>query len=297
MAAAEERRGPRRSGFSLILCALCILSLTMSSSGCTAVRSILAYYRSTDHFISYTADPRVLYETGAETFAPEVAAALPSAIQKVENGQYLPFSEPARVYLCVSEAGYHRLTGTKARATTTRKVFLSRALLAEPPIVPMYLAHELSHLHLLQRLGILSFNNLPAWFKEGLAALVSGGGGAQMVTDAQAIEAINQGQTFIPDEGRNALVSLFFPRYGSYWHLENQMFYHQAMLFVGFMREKDEAAFRRMLLDIQSGSPFAVSLEKAYGLPLADFWRHYLQEIKVQANRSANHPLPTWAKG
>ena len=290
-------RSLRRPRFSLALSALFFLSLTLSLSGCNVVRSTVAYFRSTDHFIVYPQDPRVLFEPGAEAFIPEVVAALPPAIEKVASGQYLPFSEPVRVYLCASDESYYRLTGTKACAVVTHKLFLSRTLLEEPQIVPLYLTHELSHLHLHQRLGIWRLQKLPPWFKEGLAALVSGGGGAQRVTDSQAIEAMNQGHTFIPDEGRGVLASLFFPRYGSYWHLENQMFYHQAMLFVGFLREKDEAAFRRMLLGIQSGSPFAVSLEKAYGLPLADLWRHYLQEIKVQANSSANHPLPTWAKG
>jgi hypothetical protein len=60
------------------------------------------------------------------------------------------------------------------------------------------------------------------------------------------------------------------------------MFYHQAMLFVGFMRKKDEAAFRRLLLDIQSGSPFAVSLANSYGMNLADLWGLFLQEIKEE---------------
>lgn len=288
MEAAEVRRVLRRSGFFLVLSALVFLSITMSSSGCTAVRSIVAYYRSTDHFVVYPQDPRVLYEPGAETFAPEVASILPAAIGKVESAQYLPFNEPVSVYLCASEASYYRLTGTKARALTTSRLFLSPAILEErQPILKLYVTHELSHLHLQQCLGILRMQKLPAWFKEGLAALVSGGGGAERVTDSQALEAIRQGQSFTPDEGRSALASFLFPRYGSYWHLEQQMFYHQAMLFVGFLRDKDEAAFRGMLLDIQSGSPFAVSLEKAYGLQLADLWSLFLQEIKV-----ASHRLP-----
>ena len=271
-----------RLSVSLVLSAFLFVSLTLTSSGCSAVRSIFAYYRSTDHFVVYPQDPRVLYEPGAAAFAPEVASALPTAIEKVENGQYLPFSAPVRVYLCASDESYYKLTGTKARAVVTRKLFLSRTLLAEPPLVPLYLTHELSHLHLLQRLGILRLTNLPAWFKEGLAALVSGGGGAQRVSDSQAIEAINQGHRFVPDEGRGVLASFLFPRYGSYWNLEQQMFYHQAMLFVDFLRKRDNAAFRRLLLDIQSGSPFSVSLSHSYGMSLADLWSLFLQEIKVK---------------
>ncbi len=272
-----------RWAFSLVLSAFFSLSLTLSLSGCSAVRSTVAACRSTDHFVIYSLDARVLYEPGAAAFAPEVASALPSAIEKVESAQYLPFSAPVHVYLCSSDESYYKLTGTTARAVVTSKLFLSRTLLAEPNLVPLYLTHELSHLHLLKCLGILRFQgNLPSWFTEGLAALVSDGGGAERVSDSKAIEAINQGQTFIPDEGRGVLASLLFPRYGSYWNLEQQMFYHQAMLFVDFLRKKDKAAFKRLLLDIQSGLPFSVSLSNSYGMSLADLWNLFLQEIKAK---------------
>ncbi len=268
--------------FSFVFSTIFLLSLILPLSGCTAARTLIALSRSTSHFVAYQPDPRILYEPGAEAWAAEVAPLLPAAIEKVEQGQYIPFQESPKVYVCTSQESFYRLTASNARAVVIQKLFLSPVLFKDPPVLPLYLAHELSHLHLQQRLGLFGSVRLPSWFKEGLAALVSGGGGALSVTDAQAQEAIRQGRSFIPDAGRGVLASFLFPRYGRYWNLDQQMFYRQAMLFVGFLRKRDEAAFRRLLLEIQAGTPFAKALSSSYHLDLTDLWSRFLQEVKEQ---------------
>lgn len=74
------------------------------------------------------------------------------------------------------------------------KLLLSPVLMDEPHNIQLYLAHELSHLHLCQQLGLLKMRNLPTWFKEGLATFVSNGGGAQTVSENEAIESIANGR-------------------------------------------------------------------------------------------------------
>jgi hypothetical protein len=65
--------------------------------------------------------------------------------------------------------------------------FLGRVM---PPVLfsrqrqrlPALLTHKLSHAHLGSWMSQLGFWRLPQWFKEGLAVLVSGGGGAEGVS-------------------------------------------------------------------------------------------------------------------
>jgi hypothetical protein len=59
---------------------------------------------------------------------------------------------------------------------------------AETPRLESLLPHELSHLHLGQRVGHYH-TSVPVWFHEGWAALIAGGG-AEYVSDAQVADAI-----------------------------------------------------------------------------------------------------------
>jgi len=43
--------------------------------------------------------------------------------------------------------------------------------------LPAILTHELSHAHIQWWIGVNAYIQLPKWFKEGLAVMVSGGGG------------------------------------------------------------------------------------------------------------------------
>jgi len=265
----------------IILLAVLVLLL----SACSATRSLIASFRSTGHFLTLKADTRVLYEPGADANAREVALLLPEAINRVEKGQYLPFRDPVKIYVCASAESYYKLTGTRARAVVTNRLFLSPALFQDGPTLPLYLTHELSHLHLLQRLGTYRMIELPSWFKEGLATFVSGGGGASDVTDDEAIDAIRRGRNFMPDEGQGVIASLLFPRYGSFWKLDNHLFYRQGMLFVAFMQKTDENSFHKLLISLQQGEDFLTALTNAYNKNLATLWESFVTEIKGGAEK------------
>jgi len=268
----------------IILVAILVLSL----SACSATRSLIASFQSTDHFLTLASDPRVLYEPGAEANARDIVPLLPEAISKVEKRQYLPFRDPVNIYVCASAESYYKLTGTRARAVVTNKLFLSPALFQDRPTLPLYLTHELSHLHLLQRLGTYRMIELPSWFKEGLATFVSGGGGAPDISDEQALNAIRSTQNFVPDEGQGVIGSLLFPRYGSYWKLDNHMFYRQGMLFVAFMQKTDENSFRKFLISIQQGEDFSTALMNAYNKNLSRLWEQFIEEIKGRNDKNTN---------
>jgi hypothetical protein len=260
-----------------------LLIAALFLSACGPARSLVAACRSTDGFVPLAGDARIRCEPGAEPLALAVAPWLDTAVADVEQGHGAPFAEPVTVYVCASEESFTRYSGSKGRGAVTSKLFLSPALLGQPETIPLYLAHELSHLHILQRVGVYGLLKLPVWFKEGLATLVSRGGGAQDVSDDQARDAIRAGRAFRPDAGGSALAGVFFPKYAATFHLENRMFYRQAMLFTRFLGETDGPAFAALVSAIESGRPFPDAFAAAYKAPLPDMWRRFRQSVQEQA--------------
>lgn len=248
--------------------------------GCTFVRQSISALRSTDHFIRNERDPRVLFEPGAEEHADTVVHFLPSAVRQVEDRQYRPFASLVEVYVCASRESYYRMYGMDNRAGVLTKLFLSPRLFEEPDeTVKLYLTHELSHLHLQQQLGVFRMSRLPVWFKEGLAAYVSDGGGAQTVTEKQATGSIISGKHFVPDETGGFV----FQKTASDWGLEHHMFYRQSMMFVRYLATANESGFRRLLLAVEDGERFSAALQAAYDKKLEELWGEFLHEVGERA--------------
>ena len=254
-----------------------LVAITVSSFlGCTLVRQSIAILRSTDHFVPQKNDPRVLFEPGAEDYANKVVLFLPSAIQQVEEKQYHPFAHPVRVYVCASRENFYRMFGVDCRAGVLTKLFLSPQLFdQEDEIIKLYLTHELSHLHL-QQLGVYKMRRLPAWFKEGLATYVSGGGGAHTVTEKQAIDSIKSGKYFVPNETGGFV----FQKNASDYGVEHHMFYRQSMMFISYLSAINDSGFRKLLLSIENGERFSTSLRKAYNKKLEELWNDFMLKIK-----------------
>jgi hypothetical protein len=59
------------------------------------------------------------------------------------------------------------------------------------------LTHELSHAHVQGWIGGRAYLYLPKWFKEGLAVMVSGGRGAEFVSEDEARAAIQRGEKIV----------------------------------------------------------------------------------------------------
>src|SRR5690606_11003924 len=123
------------------------------------------------------------------------------------------------------------------------RLVLSRRLFErEPQRVGSILLHELSHLHLGQRLGHYSMG-IPVWFHEGLASYAAHGGGADLVSDDEAWAAAARDRHFLPAEQhlpwrRRMAVNCKLPP---------APFYRQAMLFVVSLHGRDPDAFRQLL--------------------------------------------------
>ena len=139
------------------------------------------------------------------------------------------------------------------------------------------LTHELSHLHLQQQLGVYHYDaNMPAWFQEGLAVLVSGGGGAETVSGVEAGTAILEGRHFTPE----AKGSFFFHKSAKSYGLEPHMFYRQASLFVKYLRDMSEIRFGVFLLAIEDGMDFDKSFRAVYGMSIDEVWKGFVIDLR-----------------
>ncbi len=259
-----------------------LLFLLISLAGCSMLRCGLASLRSTADFRPLEADDRILVEPGAEDLARQIAQYLPGAITKVQEEQYRDFTKPIRIYVCASVDSFVSHTGASKNASgvVTTKLFFSRKL-AEfaPDQIKARVTHELSHLHLQQQLGTYHFDaHIPAWFQEGLAVLVSNGGGAENVNEADAVRAILAGKHFIPEPQG----SFCFKKSGKSYGLEPHMFYRQASLFVGYIRDLSEIRFGLFMLAIEDGRDFDKSFRSVYGIGIDEAWQDF---VTIQRER------------
>ena len=240
----------------------------------------------------------VHYEPGAENSAREVAALLPAAIARVEAAQGLPFAYPVTLGVYATMDAYLAANGTGSPAPVGTALFgrvnLSPELFGpQRRRLPAILTHELSHAHiegwLSQHAWIhpVAFVYLPNWFKEGLAVAVSGGGGAELVSEEEARQAIQRGEQIeINDAG--SLLNLSDIRYGSApaqqdpsWY-PTVLAYREAGLFVSYLQE-DKPAFDRMMSAILDGRAFADAVSEGYHSDVRTLWRKF---VEVSANRS-----------
>jgi hypothetical protein len=250
------------------------------ASGACAVAAVAPLWRSTDQFLPFAGDPRVRYEPGAENAAAVIARALPAALATIGRAQFRPFAKPVTIYVCASTAAFDRygfgVTGGGGFVLNGR-LFISPKPQNTAERLPRVLTHELSHLHLEQQLGLFRFAlNVPNWFKEGLAVCVSGGGGAETVSETEASDALAHGRAFHPEERGH----LLFPQTGAREHLPAHLFYRESGLFVAFLARRDPAAFKRLVLAVEDRREFADAVRDAYERELAALWREFVADAK-----------------
>lgn len=213
------------------------------------------------------AHPLVWTQTGGEEAAHRVAAVLEPALARVEEAHGLPFRSPPVIHVCQDDDCFRRhvrTPGLTAAVVPGNHLILSARLFGrESSRLPGILTHELSHVHLGQRLGHYS-PWLPIWFHEGLATWVAQGAGAEFASPFQARVLWHQGAQIdfsardTPDRRHRA----------ESFRLGIHDFYLQAWRFVDFLRQRDAAAFTGFLRALQEGTDFHIALADAYNSPL-----------------------------
>jgi hypothetical protein len=238
-----------------------------------------ALFRSTAQFRAWPSDARVRYEPGAEALAAEVAKALPAAIHTVEERQYQAFKDTPTVYVCASVASYASY-GPDAQSgghVLNGRLFISPKPANTAERVPRVLTHELSHLHMEQRLGTLHWMRAyPPWFQEGLAAFVSDGGGSEGVSADDARRALATGRALTPI----TTSGLFQRKTAHSYGLDAHLFYREGELFLATIHDRDPVKFRVFLLAVEHGQDLESAFEAAFSETLAGAWARFVTDAR-----------------
>lgn len=251
-----------------------------------------ALWNSPDFLPASPADKQVHYQPGAEEHAREVAALLPEAIARVEAVQGRRFAHLVTVGVYATPEAYAAANGLGTPApvgvTFLGRVNLSPKLFStERKRLPAILTHELSHAHLQSWIGLPAYIGLPNWFKEGLAVMVSDGGGAESVNEREAQAAIQRGERITIDDAGSVLnlVAVNFERppapasasaYSAMTYPQ-ALAYREAGMFVTYLRDSDGPAFASMMRAILDGSPFAEAVNVGYHKDTQSLWSEFIQ--------------------
>ncbi len=235
-------------------------------------------------------DPRVHFEPSARRCAQAVAELLPSALARIEEAQGRPFAAAPTIGVYASKDAYAKANGledpTIAATSRSGRVLLSPRLCdKEFDRLGAVLTHELSHAHLFGWRFAPFRRRPPSWFTEGLAVMVSGGGGAEGLSDAAASDAIVKGYAIVVgNEGLwlelDAIpFELSPPRDPFSPH--QRLAYRQAAMFVAWLRDRDPQAFDRLLQGVENGENFADAFQASYASGPAEQWRKFASALSA----------------
>jgi hypothetical protein len=262
-----------------------VLLATVPVAAVPALRHAASgWWHNPERLAALPENRQVHFQDGGFEQAHAVALLLPAAIARVESAQGRGFAHPATIGVYLSPEDFVAANGLGSprpvAVTFARRVILSPALFStQRQRLPAILTHELSHAHLQSWMSSLAYIRLPNWFKEGLGVMVSGGGGAEGVTEAQARDAIARGD-HIAVEDSGSLFNLSDIKFArppdapdTSFHI--QLAYRQSGLFVAFLHDSDPAAFARMMDAILEARPFAEAVTAAYGADLPALWARF----------------------
>lgn len=257
---------------------LLIILQVIFIQGCSNI-----YTRLTLDFNVDIEDTRINYESGAENLTKLVKENLNESIKIIESEEFIPIKEPNLISLYIFNdkdhySGYSFTSNKTRGSASTNEIYLSPILNERINSLSRILKHELSHIHLRQYIGTWSYTlNIPSWYHEGLAVVTSDGGGAERVSDEEAIKEINNGRHFkLSDSG-----SFFGHKSASDFNLKPHMYYRQASLFIRFLQRKDIQAFKNSYIGLTNGEDFKEIWYKHYNESLSSLWSKFLTEVQA----------------
>jgi hypothetical protein len=144
--------------------------------------------------------------------------------------------------------------------------------------------HELSHLHLSQRLGFLKRRRIPSWFAEGLANIIAGSGG-EGISDNMAILSIKEGRHLILPERRGFLDRM--PKTIQEADITGPMYHKQNKMFVNYINSLDPEAFKKLVLAVQRGEAFSESFLTYIETSPEEMWTRFKSELLSTVNKGS----------
>ena len=258
----------------LWITALILISLM---SGCSHLKT-----RVTQEFKTFPESERVHYQEGAEELAHYIADHIEEWMIETEMAQYRHFEQPEKIQVYVfnqaenyADYGYAHIN-TRVRASTN-DIYISPLILEQIETLPNILMHEMSHIHLRQFIGTLTYvKDVPDWFHEGVATDSSNGAGAEKVTIDEAIEAFKQGKHFEP----SLEASLLGHKTVHNYDLTPQMYYRQTQLFIMFLKAYNSNSFRDLYVSLTKKQSFKTVWKQHYGKELPELWDVFMEQLK-----------------
>lgn len=251
---------------------------------CSAVNQGIAILRTPKNFVDIGNQIRIESKND-ELFGKDVGDIEPYLIDSVEKKTFHKFVKMPLVYICNTNKSFCKYSGARypgPRARVTPKgLFISPRLKSSKDWKDI-LYHELCHVILLQHTKVLCYVKIPIWFHEGLATLISNGGGSGNVTDSASIIGILNGNHFNPVQSENVLL----PKSFSKDNIPPWTEYRQSMLFVKFIKEINENKFKMLLDSIFNKNSFPKSIEISYDRSISELWKNFVEKLK--SNRSWN---------
>jgi hypothetical protein len=247
---------------------------------------IAAPFHKPDRMPALSANSQVHYEPGAEDFAHDVAVLLPDAITRVEAVHGRPFKHPVIIGVYATPEAYEAAIGQDSMApvgvTVFEEVNLSPKLFKlQHQRLRAILTHELSHAHIQGWIGERAYVYLPKWFKEGLAVTVSGGGGAELVSEEDARAAIQRGEKIVinyagsPTDWGDLQVEEELANKPPWYPVV--LAYREAGMFVNYLRESDRPAFDSMMSTILDGRSFKDAVDVGYHDNVQSLWEKFVK--------------------
>ncbi len=255
-----------------------IICVVLLLQGCSA-----SYARLTYDFEKMNNTSSIFFDSEAKDIATQVVKLLPESISTVTTNQYVGFKdlEALEIYIFSSKQRYANYSGSSslARGSATKdEIYLSPIIRDRIETLDNIVVHELSHIHLRQYIGTWRYwTEVPGWFHEGLAVEISGGGGAEKVSDDQAIAAIKSGKHFTPREKSGLFGHKFAHNYG----LKPQLYYRQSNLFVRYLINQNPEAFKQAYLALIEGAEFKDIWVSKYAKSIPLLWKEFLNHLQV----------------
>jgi hypothetical protein len=112
--------------------------------------------------------------------------------------------------------------------------------------------------------------------------MVSGGGGAELVSEEEARAALQRGEQIAIDDagGLQNLVGIRFDgapaKTTPAWY-PVVLAYRQAGMFVNYLRESDARSFDRMMSAILDGRAFAEAVDVGYHDDVRSLWQQFIK--------------------
>jgi hypothetical protein len=257
-----------------------VILIGINCFGCASVNRGLSYFHYKDNVTPLISDKRVLVEPGVEERGTRISEKLDSAISVVESFLGSPFSKPIYVTLCKTQKSHVKHCGDymiSSGMMNWGRVFISPLAFERKSEIPV-LVHELTHLHTCQRIGIFKFiGDIPAWFSEGLAVIVSNGAGAEEYSDSAAIDWINHGKCFTPAKNGNFIKTSAQNEEALPW----DMFYRQASLFVDYVAKSNPVAFQSLIKDMENKINFNKAFINNYNKNIQEEFDDFKESLKT----------------